>query len=207
MYQANFQPAVKIFPMSHSFSNELAWGALLFTATLSVCSRLPRHMVLSTSGPLPAAYRDSGPVLIRSKASTTNYLLAVAWFDLPARTYYGSIKQVRSASTSLFQFDWLRRNACIRAVHEACALDAYSLVSPVNTLLAISRHTVLICILTPMLDPYWTTSGIVLVAHRLAFLPSLPTILSGSVKILVPTLLSDNSPCVILRTHQHHALL
>lgn len=110
-------------------------------------------------------------------------MVAVTWFDLPARTYYGSIKQVRSASTSLFQFDWLRRNACIRAVHEACALDAYSLVSPVNTLLVISRHTVLICILTPILGPYWTTSGLVLGAHRVAFLPSFPTILSGSVKI------------------------
>jgi hypothetical protein len=110
-------------------------------------------------------------------------MVAVAWFDLPARSYYGSIEQVRSASTSLVQFNWLRRNACIRAAHEACALDAYSLVFPVNTLPVISRHTVLICILTPMPGPYWTTTGLVLVAHRVPFLPSLPTILSGSVKI------------------------
>ena len=65
-----------------------------------------------------------------------------------------------------------------------CALVAYSLVSPVNTLLVISRHTVLICILTPMPGPYWTTSGLVAVAHRVRLPTELPTMISQGVKIL-----------------------
>ncbi|CAI9633840.1 unnamed protein product [Alternaria burnsii] len=48
-------------------SDHCCWprGASLFTATSNVCSRLPRHMVLSMKGPLTAAYRCTGAVLIR----------------------------------------------------------------------------------------------------------------------------------------------
>jgi len=83
-------------------------------------------------------------------------MLAAAWFDLPAHTHYGSIKQVRSASTSHLASNWTRRNAYIRGAHQVNARVASCLVSPVNLLLVISRHTVLnwyFCLeVRPLLD-------------------------------------------------------
>jgi hypothetical protein len=49
----------------------------------------------------------------------------------------------------------------------------------------IPRYTVLICILTLIFGPYWTSSGLILVAHRPASLPSLRTVDFGC----------RNSPC------------
>lgn len=67
-------------------------------------------------------------------------------------------------NVSRTRFDWSRRNAYIRAVHEACALVAHWSRFPVNTLLTISRHTVLICILILRFGPYWTAWALILVA-------------------------------------------
>jgi hypothetical protein len=165
--------------MSHSLSKSLALTALLFTATFDICIPLPRHIVLSVEGPTTAAYCSSGTILIRRRALTTKRMFTAAWFDLPARSNYCSIKQVRTRSYSLEEYDWPRRNTYVRAVHEACALVAHCLVSVVKTLLPISRHTVLICILTPIFGPYWTSSGLILVALRPASLPSLRTMHFG----------------------------
>jgi hypothetical protein len=55
-------------------------------------------------------------------------MFAAAWLDLPARSDYCSIKQVCTASYLLIESDWLRWNACIRAVHEACGRAAKCLV-------------------------------------------------------------------------------
>jgi hypothetical protein len=94
----------------------------LFTATCDCLHSSSKAYRSVGDGSTAAAYRSSGAILIRGKLSTTKRFLAVAWYDLPARINYGSIKQVRTASNSQIVFDWLRRDACIRAVHEACAM-------------------------------------------------------------------------------------